>query len=187
MKALLAGLAVAGLAAAGLGCASAGAKKAAADNEAWVRTQSVEVRSFATDETFTTRLDGPAQGLGRRVAEHVAKTLRDRQIKASVIKRDAPASAPIVIDGELLDVDGGNQAARWLGVGWVSGAGAVQVAAAGKVTDQTGRTLGDFRVSASGRGGFMGGDAGWMLDECLQEIGSDIAFQVITGQYTTAD
>jgi hypothetical protein len=148
-----------------------------------VRSQSIQVRPFTTDEAFSSRTDIPLAAIGRRMAEDIAKELRGEGVRAEVLKSGALATAPMVIEGEFTTIDGGNQAVRWLAAGPITGAGKAKLAAQGRVVNSEGATIGEFHVSDTARGGFFGGDATGVVEDCIETLGTEVALRVIQGDF----
>ena len=149
-----------------------------------VTSGKVVVQEFDMTETVVASYNAPTSGFGVQIAESVAAQLGRRGLEAETIPQGSPQNtAPVEglrVEGRIMRVDGGSRAARYL-VGF--GAGSAGVAAAGRVVDGNGTTIGEFSASRTASIGVFGGNTVAIVRKCTEAVARDIASMIVTGQY----
>jgi len=106
--------------------------------------------------------------------------MRNEKLDASVLAPGERPSAGIVIEPHLVLLDAGGPGRGALGIP------GVRVAMEGRSLASDGRLLGEFHAADSSHGGAPSGRA-ILIDECAFNVGTDVAFMVLTGDYNGID
>jgi hypothetical protein len=165
------------------GCTTAEQRVASKKNEDWLRTQPVYVRAFDAEDVLTVGTSGSVKGVGAQMAKGVVGGLGNYQIKARYLK----AAEPVPTDGVIVQGEVGR---LFLGDArsWVSGLSNGKATCSASGTVKTGdRLVGEFNASEDSSMGAFSSDYLKMLDECVEFLTADIAEQIATGRYKSAD
>jgi len=142
----------------------------------------------SAETTAVSRYEGPAEPIGRAVADQVALALNKRKRDATVLEADNVGGFDTIVSGRVTRLDGGNRAARAL-IGL--GAGGASCAADGEIRKADGTVLGTFSVARKRK------SAGWFwirfgesderqLNSCAQAAGNSIAESIDHGTWMPA-
>src|ERR1051325_5334369 len=101
----------------------------------------VQVQEFTIADGAVTRYNAPTDTMGLEIAQKLTKFLRQGGVDAEAIPQGARPVSPIVIEGGITRLDGGNRALRYF-AGF--GAGAAHFAAQAKVHGSAADLLGEF-------------------------------------------
>src|SRR5262249_20154133 len=76
-------------------------------------TSHIQVREFDVAGARVESFRDPVGPFGKQAAEEVVKELRAYGLNAEAIGRDAPATADVVVEGRITEIDGGSRVTRW--------------------------------------------------------------------------
>jgi hypothetical protein len=143
--------------------------------------QRIQVQEFDMTAAQVSSYDEPTNTYGLEVAQKVAEALRGAGANAEAVPRGAPRGTAATVVGQVTKIDGGSRALRyWIGFG----AGATQFAVRGRVLRANGQVLGEFADERRSGFGMFGGDTATLTHRCVEEVGSDVANMITTGEYS---
>lgn len=138
----------------------------------------VQVNLFDTTEVVG-RSDVDPEKVASAIARSMVTMLREYGMKGKLTTNATPTPDTVTVTGRLVELDGGNRAAR----AFAPGAGAARVAVEGEAY-RGDKLLGKFSaVSKSGYGFFFGGNSDNLIDNCAVHVGEVVAQMVETGEY----
>lgn len=164
------------------GCTTAEQLAASKRNEDWLKTQPVFVRAFDAEDVLTVGTSGSVKGVGTQIAKGVVTGLQRYEINAKYLKGNDPVpSDGVVVEGDVGRLFLGDARNPFFGTN-----GKATCSASGTVKAGD-RVMGAFNASEDSSMGAFSSDYLKMLDECIDFLTTDIAEQIATGHYKSAD
>ena len=112
------------------------------------------------------------------VTDAVIRSLRVRGVLADAWADGAAPRDVSIVAGEIVGVDAGNRAKRYL-----YGGGASRISIHGRVLDAKGALIGEFRGEHSIASGKFGGNSEQLMQAAIHGIAEDFADHVATGRF----
>ena len=147
-------------------------------------TSHIQVREFDVAGARVESFHDPVAPFGKQAAEEVAKELRAYGLNAEAIGRDAPATADVVVEGRVTEIDGGSRVTRWRRHGIGATPDLTRFGVTGRVTRGE-RTLGEFASSDVRRSAYDLEDRHDMLSENVEIVADEVAEAIASGNYGT--
>jgi hypothetical protein len=154
-------------------------------NESWARQQAVQVRAVDTRDAVTLGIAGPLDPLGATIAASMVRSMRNEKLDASVLGAGQTPTAGIVVEPHLVLLEAGTAEQRQ--ESGVFTPGGLRIAVDGKALAGDGRVLGEFHATDKSAAAVTENNRTALLDECAFNVGTDVAYMILTGVYDGLD